>query len=175
MVRTALVSVISFAFFSSAALSQAQTFGDWAVDKSTSATTLAALTVNDSGDVFGQFCFLGEGSCVWIIALTTGCKEGTKAPVVVNSDAGAVQLEITCGGQLPPGAYGYGYVFTNFDQVDNLVKAATRVGFAIPLEADQFGVVRFSLRGASAAISAMRAAGERRIKPPIRGTRDEKL
>jgi hypothetical protein len=151
---------------------QAQSFGDWFAETQ-SRTALYAASINDSGNVFGQFCFLGEGSCVWLVALKTGCQKGDKYPVLANSDAGAVHLEVYCDGQLESGLYRY--AFTTFDPVENLVKQSARIGFALPLQEDEFRVVRFNLRGALAAISAMRAAAESRTKPATRGTRDERM
>lgn len=155
-----------------ASAAHAQTFGDWFVDTK-GPTALYAASVNDSGHVFGQFCFPGADSCVWLIGLQTGCEKGAQYPVLANSDAGAVHLKMFCDGQLDSGKYRY--VFTDFDEVDDLVRQATRIGFALPLQEDQFRVVRFNVRGAAAALSVMRGATQRRITPTQRGTRDEKM
>jgi len=174
MARTVLVCLVAFAVLAGEATTDAQTFGDWYVDTAPKGNAaLYAISVNDSGNVFGQFCFPNAGSCAWLIGLKTACKSGDQYPVLANSDAGAVQLEVLCDDQLANGLYRY--AFTDFEKVDNLVRQSGRVGFALPLQQDQFQVVRFNLRGASAALSAMRTAAERKITPAPRGTRDQKM
>jgi uncharacterized protein YqjF (DUF2071 family) len=139
---------------------------------------MCAGTLNDSGALFGEFCFPESGSCVWLLGMSTICKEGDKYPVLANSDAGSEHLEIYCDQQLDDGLYRY--VFANFDAVDDLVKKGTRIGFAIPLQVDQFKVVRFLLNGATPAITSMREIAEKKvnpqkIKPKKNGTSDQYL
>jgi hypothetical protein len=153
-------------------LAHAQTFGSWFVGTKRS-DFLYALSINDSGNVLGQFCYPGDGSCIWLIALKTGCQKGDHHPVLANSDAGSVHLDVLCDGQLESGLFRY--AFTNFDQVDNIVRQGTRVGFALPLQKDEFRVVRFDLSEAASALATMRAAAEKKTLPVRRGTRDEKL
>jgi hypothetical protein len=150
-------------------VSSAQTIGNWFTELK-SATGLYAATINDSGALFGQFCYPAEGNCIWLIGMSTGCDKGDKYPVLANSDAGAQQLELLCDGRLESGLYRY--VFLNFDAVDAIARKGTRIGIAIPLQADQFRVVRFQLNGATQAIDVMRAASERRVKPASKTTRD---
>ena len=139
---------------------QVQSFGEWVADRS----SLYAGSVNDSGHVFAQFCFATEGSCVWLVALSQACEQDSEYSVLANSDAGAVHLRVRCQGQLEGGRYRY--VFTDFSEIDNIVRRnSSLVGFAIPLQSGEFVVVRFKLRGAVAAIDAMRAAAERRATP----------
>jgi hypothetical protein len=168
------VSLVVFAVLAGVSVTEAQTFGDWHVEtKPDGATALYAVTVNDSGNAFGQFCFPNSSSCVWLITLKTACKSGDEYAVLANSDTGAVQLEVLCNDQLPSGQYRY--AFTDFEKVDLLVKQSLRVGFALPLQQDQFHVVRFKIRGAGAALSAMRAAAEKQARPVTSGTRDENI
>jgi hypothetical protein len=171
-VCTVVPTLVVLLAFTGILQAAAQSYGDWFVETS-KATYFYAVSVNDSGNVLGQFCFPGDGSCIWLIGMKPSCKSGARYPVLANSDAGAVHLEVLCDGQLESGLYRY--AFTSFDNVDNMVRQSSRVGFAIPLEEDQFRVVRFNTRGGAAALSAMRSAAERRTKPVGRGTRDEKL
>jgi len=67
------------------------------------------------------------------------------------------------------------YAFTNFDQVDKIIQQSSRVGFAIPMQDDEFRVVRFNVRGATRAISAMSEAAAKRSKAVPRNTRDKRL
>jgi hypothetical protein len=151
---------------------QSQTFGNWFSDTK-SRDCLYAATVNDSGNLLGQFCYPGADACIWMLGMQTGCTKGNVYPVLVNSDSGSYTLEIVCDGQLEGGLYRY--AFTNFDLVDDLVNKADRIAFAVPLQQDNFRVIRFDLDGATKAIAFMRAAGEARAKPARSGTRDQTL
>src|SRR6266487_6084065 len=150
----------------------AEDFGDWTVDIN-NPTIFSVATVNDSDHVFGQFCSVDEGSCLWLMYLGIACKTGDTYPVLANSDTGAVYLELQCNGPIKEG--GYIYAFTDFDQVENLVRKSKRVGFAFPMQEDEFQVVRFNLKGASAALSAMQEAAAEVSKPAPRTTRDQLL
>lgn len=172
MVRSVWLSAVVFTMLIRPTPARAEAFGDWFTDTS-GRTTVYAVSKNDGGNVFGQFCLLGEGSCVWAIGLETPCEKGETYAVLVNSDAGAVHLAVQCDGQLDGGLYKY--MFTVFDQVNRLVKQGTRLAFAIPIQNDEFRVVRFSLRGAPAALSVMRAAASMRMKPGSRVTRDDSI
>jgi len=150
----------------------AEDVGDWIVDVH-DPDVLSMATVNDSDHVFGQFCSLDDGSCLWLIHLGIACKKGDTYPVLANWDTGAVYLEVSCNGQLKEG--GYVYAFTNFDQVDKLVRQSKRVSFAFPMQEDEFQVVRFNLRGATTALSAMQEAAGKHSTPAPRSTRDQRL
>src|SRR5439155_9861759 len=76
----------------------AEDVGDWIVDVH-DPDVLSMATVNDSDHVFGQFCSLDEGSCLWLIHLGIACKKGDTYPVLANWDTGAVYLEVSCNGQ----------------------------------------------------------------------------
>src|SRR5262245_41820124 len=175
MVRSLLSASMFLAILAGAPVIQAQTMGAWYVETKTSddSSPMYALTVNDSGNAFGQFCYAADGKCYWLIGLKTTCNPGDKYPVLANSDAGSAQLEVLCMGPLSGGNL-HRYAFTDFDQIDGLVRESARVGFALPLQKDEFRVVRFNLHGAAAALSAMRSAAERQVRPTKRGTRDQK-
>jgi hypothetical protein len=139
----------------------AQVIGDWVVDvKSPSA--YSAVTMNDSGHTFGEFCDLEEGNCYWLIEMSSSCEEGAMSPVLANSDGSAVNLELLCMGRLEGG--NYAYAFTDFDEVDRLVRHSEKLGFAVPIAGDQFTMVKYNLRGTADALSIMRAATDKRFK-----------
>jgi hypothetical protein len=69
----------------------------------------------------------------------------------------------------------YRYAFTDFDSIDGLVAKSSKIGVALPLEGDQFRVIRFDLNGATKAVGSMRGVAERRTQPTRPGTRDEEL
>jgi len=155
-------------------LTGAETFGDWVVE--TKSEGAFAASMNDSGNAFGQFCNPAERVCFWVIALTQNCTENHRYPVLANSDAGAVPLQVVCRGYVSEGKYRY--VFTEFEAVDRIVRQGSqgsRIGFAIPLQGGDFIAVRFALRGAVSAIDKMRADAESRIPPSTSGTKDKRL
>jgi hypothetical protein len=173
MVRALFFSlVVGFVSLVGAPLVQAEVYGDWLAD-TTGRTTLYAASVNDDGNILGQFCTLAEGSCVWLIGLKASCQKGERHSVLANSQAGTLHLEVLCDGPLVGDLHRY--AFTNFDLVDALLKQSGRVGFAIPLQDDQFRIIRFSLRGASTALSVMRGIAEKKTEPVTEGARDDRM
>ncbi len=137
-------------------LARAEDFGKWTV-VTDDPTMMYAVVFNDSGALFGQYCYPEKGSCLWLISTSTSCEKDHKYPVLANSDGGAVPLTIQCQGSIGKGSdVKYAYVFTDFDEVTNLVKNATRIGFAVPLQSDQFKVVRFPVDGSAEALAALR-------------------
>jgi hypothetical protein len=153
--------------------------GDWRVGTTAGLDSLYAATINDSQNGLGQFCYPAQGSCLWLLTLPTMCTQGQAVPVLVNSDAGAYYLRLTCLDALPSGHYRY--VFSEFAEVDNVIRrAASQIGFAVALADGTFRVVRFSLRGALPALTAMRDAADKRVgtRPGpggLTGTRDQRL
>lgn len=138
-------------------LGVAATYADWEAFTDRAGACWSAATINGAREVFGQWCYADKGTCIWLIGITTQCDKGKNYPVLANSDVGAVQLEVQCLGKLQvTGAYEL--AFTKFEDIDNIARTASRVGFAIPLQAKQVRVVRFSLAGAVRALTAMREA-----------------
>lgn len=157
---------------------ESQIYGSWMFEKSDdNGGILFAATANDSGALLGEWCFVEANSCVWLLAMKTRCVEGSKYPVLANSDAGAAQLEVVCNAKLDNGLYRY--VFDDFEGVEQLVKEGLRVGFAVPLEEDQFRVVRFNLDGSNLVlnllekeVSDMAGSANDAAKPSVDSTRD---
>ena len=140
-----------------------------------------AATLNDSGSVLGQWCYFASGNCLYLIGMTSRCDGDKPYPVLANSDAGAQTLQIKCGGPFVDGngVTRYRYMFTDFDAIDSIVRKATNVGFAMPLQDGHFNVVRFTLNSSNAEIDSMRAAALARMNAaPKQGhtdTHDVKL
>lgn len=139
-------------------IAKSETAGSWFYE--TNGDTPYAGTVNDSGNIFGQWCFPSEGSCIYLIALATRCDENSDYPVLINSDSGASSATLICRGKLEGGNL-YRYAFSNFDAIDRAVRASKRIGIATPLEGDQFRVFRFSLDGASPSLKILRDIAEK--------------
>ena|SRR5258705_12849485 len=153
---------------------QTQTFGAWKVSTDKSAYAWAG-TINESGHVFGQFCDFSDGSCRWVVGMGTGCNPGDRYPVLVNSNEGSEGMEVSCQGELAGTPGTYTYAFTDFDEVTSHMAKGGRIGIAIPLNGDQFRVVRFDLTGAPAAIASMRALASSKTRATRQGTRDTRL
>ena len=173
MPRTISAALLAFIIVcGSSAYGQVQAFGDWKVDLS-DPSLYAAVTVNDSNHEFGQYCFFDkDSSCNWFLAMDTSCIDGSKYAVLANADGEALYLEVLCLGEIKGG---YAYAFTDFDKVDKLIRASKQVGFAVPLQGDEFAVVRWNLNGATNALSAMRTAAEKRSKSIPKNTRDSTI
>lgn len=151
---------------------QAQEIGNWHIETKSN-EYLYAVTINDSGALLGQYCFLKDGSCAWLLGMNTSCNKGDSYPVLVNSDAGALHLKVYCDGQLDSGSHRY--VFTEFDAIDDAVKKSAKIGFAVPLQSDQFKVVRFLTNGSVSALSIMRTTAEKKTATGSTGTTDLEL
>ena len=145
----------------------------WTTGVTDSKDTLYAATVNDSGNVFGEYCKVKDGSCVWLLGMSSACKEGDQYPVLANSDAGSVPVTVYCSAKIAE--IGFRYVFTDFKAIDSIVTEAIRVGFAVPLQGDQFRVLHFDLSGSTRAIKQLQAELQRRVPPKQPGTSDQVL
>lgn len=128
----------------------------WSIDDP---TAFYAGTENSAGQMLAQFCDTTEGSCVYVVGFDTTCDEGDPYPALVNSDAGTASIEFLCGGELDNGSNVM--LVKGFDQMDSFIRKAKRIGFALPMQGDEFKAVRFSLKGSVAAIDAMRKVAAR--------------
>lgn len=146
--------------------------GDWAYSLT---ETYYAATINDSGSAFGQWCDTDEASCFYMVAMKTRCDSDDAYPALINTDSGALSVKLICKGKHKERDL-YRYVISDFSKVDTLVKSGKRVGIAIPIDSDEFRVIRFSLDGASVAVTAMRSAVSASVNNPgRRDTRDKRL
>jgi hypothetical protein len=159
------------------AIAESAETGDWIYGVSDNRATFYAFTTNDSGSVFGEWCSASTGKCLWMVGMTASCNEESSAyPILANADGGAGPVSIICGGKLENTDF-YRYQFSSWKDLEALLKDATQIGFAIPLKAGQFRVVRFSLNGLTAAVSRMehQAASIQRNGPPKPSTEDTVL
>lgn len=124
-------------------------FGEWTVNVTDNKQWVYGATSNDSGSVFGEYCSLETGKCNWLLGLDKRCTSDASYPVLANSKAGSAQLTVVCAGPVSNNnqAPFYQYVFTDWKTLESLIKNSDRVGFAFPMQADQFIVVRFSMNG----------------------------
>ena len=113
-----------------------------------------AATQNAAGQVLMQMCDPADGTCFYVVGFDTTCDEGDSYPALLNSDAGTASIELLCSGKVDSGSNVM--LVKDFEQVDNIIREATRIGFALPMKGDEFKAVRFSLKGSVNAIEAMR-------------------
>lgn len=153
-------------------VAQENRWGAWTAGLSEDRQSSYAGTVNDSGNLLAQYCFLSSGNCVYLLAMPTSCKDGNRYPVLVNSDVGSFSTEIVCGGPLDGR---FRYLFSNFEMINSAVRDAARIGFAVPLSGDNFRVTRFDLNGSRQALSRSLDLLSRRQGGGTRqqGTRDQ--
>ncbi len=124
-----------------------------------------AATLNSSEHIIGQYCYLESGNCMYMVGIGITCEEGYETPALINSNKGAVQIKLVCAHKYEDQNVLF---ITPFDDIDNIIRQASHIRIAVPMENDQFKVSRFSLSGSSYAIDLMRAAAERAVKekPP---------
>jgi hypothetical protein len=126
-------------------------FGDWTVGVISGDAGLYAATENDSGGMLGKYCYAEQAACLWLLVTDIKCDDGSRYPVLVNTDQGAASTDIVC--KLFKGLPRY--MFANFDEIDTLVNGATRVGIAFPMKNGLFQVSRFSMVGSARAVAFM--------------------
>lgn len=98
---------------------------------------------------------------MYIVGIGITCEEKHEYPALINSDAGSAQVTLICAHKYEGENV---LLVSGFDDIDRIVRAATRIGIAIPMENDQFKVSRFGLAGSTYAIDLMRAAAEAKMK-----------
>lgn len=127
-------------------------FGDWQVSYTDDKNWILAITINDSGNSFGKICQLSKGKCYWTFTASFPCKIGdTGFPLLANANEdGAASVDVVCSGKT--GDDSYRYIFTNWKAIESLIQKSTRIGFAVPMQSDNFTVVRFSLDGMAKSI-----------------------
>lgn len=148
--------------------------GDW-VWYTDDPTSYYAATANSAGQVLMQLCDLEDGNCVYAVGFETRCDEGDTHPALVNTDQSAASIELHCGKRLDDGSNLM--LVGDFDQLDGILRKASRIGFALPMQGDEFKAIRFSLKGSVTALDRMRrlAASGDAARPDVRNTRDSEV
>ena len=121
-----------------------------------------AMTVNEAGHILGQYCYFENSTCLYLIDMGINCDEGHEYPSLINSSAGSSMVNLVCSHKTKEGKYVM--AINSFDDIDRVIRSATRIGFAVPLADGQFKVSRFSLSGSVKAIDRMLAAAQKRVE-----------
>jgi hypothetical protein len=92
---------------------QSKQFKKWTVAAGQNGSVFAA-TINDSGGIFGQYCFPESGACYYLVALSSSCEKDGKYSVLANTDQGTAYLEMSCFGPLENSGL-HQYVLNDFE------------------------------------------------------------
>lgn len=134
-----------------AASSSAQTMvGKWQVD-TRSEDLRVAKTYNDDGTGAGVLCT--SVGCSAFLTADRKCDENVSYPILSNSSVGSETFKASC---ITIAKKQY-LLLDNLDMAIRLFNSGGIVGFALPLDAGQFYVVRFSTEGAHDAIQSVQA------------------
>lgn len=159
-----VLKLLLFLIFSATSCFAAETvkFKDWEVGAGDG--FVYAGTMNKNNNLLGQFCYGEDEGCYYIVTFDAACNPGDTYPVLINSNLGASSKQVVCDTELSEqGLYKY---YIAYEEIDDLVQTAKSIGFAIPMQSDQFKAVRFSLDGASDAIDFMHNVVEQATEPP---------
>ncbi|AZT83650.1 hypothetical protein EHN06_08915 [Marinobacter sp. NP-4(2019)] len=126
---------------------------DWMWDASGQEFAYAA-TSTDGGRILGQYCYYNQDSCVYVVTLGITCEQGSEYPALVNSNVGAIEVQLICGHKAATDENAF--FIKPFTEIDNAVRQASNIGFAIAMKSGRFKVTRFSLSGSTYAIESMR-------------------
>lgn len=137
------------------AQNQQASVGEWTLGLSPDKTPYA-FVLNDSGNIFGQWCTSEDDTCRWMVATRDKCSEEAATPVVLNSKGGSIGAVLHCSGTVTlAGKKYYKMVLTEFAQVEKMVKENSRLGIAIPYIDEGFNVMRFNISGGAEAMRRM--------------------
>ena len=129
------------------ALDYEKVFGDWFVVKSSDGADLIATTINDAGGYIGFRCFSSTQKCVHVVSVNTTCTDGSYYPILINSDYSSMAMDVLCS----KNGEKYELILMKFDEIHQILRGGTYIGFAIPMGSGLFKVSRFSLSGSGSA------------------------
>jgi len=160
MIKFAKISIVFLSLtFAGHAFAETGVSRDW-VWNTDEENFYFAITTNSAEHILGQYCYIAKSTCFYVVSLDITCEHGSTYPAMVNSDKGADHIVLKCvheyNGQNILAIYG-------FDKIDELVRTASHLGIAVPMENDKFKIIRFSLIGSSDAIDHMRDAAKKAI------------
>jgi hypothetical protein len=164
-----VIAVLALALLAFPGLAQTKYSKDWMWNTDDTSGYYAA-TANESGRILGQYCYLSDNTCIYTVSFGITCEEGDKHPVLVNSNTGVLSVDIICGHKMS--ANENAFYITPFDAIDNTVRNASTIGFALAMESGRFKVVRFSLAGSTYAIESMLDEVAKRFSQDGGGARD---
>jgi hypothetical protein len=152
---------------------------DWVFEPMSGGGAIAR-TNNDSGSVLGIVCLKYQDCYVYFSAGST-CEPGSKYPMLLNSDEGAMPVTGTCT-DISAASNKRQFV-QSLDPFDKITAAMLHnhwMGVAVPMANGQFKVSRFSLEGSNETFAEVSkalpaTAGTPGEKRPVKANADEVL
>jgi hypothetical protein len=126
-----------------------------------------AATLNSAERVLGQYCYLHSGICLYIVDIGITCNKGHKYPALINSNTGSAFVTLICGNKFREHNV---LAISKFDDIDRIVRHATRLGVAIGMQNGLFKVTRFNLAGSAYAIGSMRQAVQEKVTSGLKNS-----
>jgi len=164
-IRSAVFLLSALLVYLSPAAFAQEKFGDWVVSAPNGEDFIFAATGNESGRVLAHSCDFRTGDCMWTLTMNMECEQDHVFAILTNVDQGAEHLSLMCiGPNREPNQYTY--AFTDFEQIDHIIRNSGKISFAIPLESGEFQVSRFNIKGASAAVAKIEEIVTKRSKAP---------
>lgn len=115
--------------------------------------------VNESRNLFGQWCNKEADACFWVLATQRSCESGVNVPGVINTDAGSASISMRCmSTTVLDGKLYHRLVLSSFDTVRSALQGQNRFALAMPIQDISFAVLRFDTTGADAALSRLDSA-----------------
>lgn len=136
-----------------------------------------AYVVNESRNIFGQWCNKDADACFWILATQRGCETGVDVPGLINADSASASISMRCMGTITlEGKVYHRLVLSPFDTVRNSLQGQKRIALAVPMQDISFAVLRFNTTGADTAINRLEAAKRLYFETnDKKSTRDQRL
>lgn len=116
-------------------------------------------TVNDSGNMLGQWCNKDADACFWMLATQRSCDNGIDVPGILNTENGAVSITLKClSSTVLGGKLYHRLVLSPFDTVRTALQGQKRIAIATPMQDVSYTVTRFNTTGVDVAISRIDTA-----------------
>lgn len=125
--------------------------GDWLVNKKISGVQIANVSTESGQATAGILCFVSTNSCIAYLHTGNKCEIGATIPMMINSPVGAFHITTECK-DMPGTPSGFINVVNEFGNAKEAFESGGEVGFVIPLKSGEFRALRFSTKGAVAAI-----------------------
>lgn len=151
-----IFALIALCFSTSSFSQNVVNIGDWTVNKSMEGIRIAS-TATGEGSVVGILCNEASGNCfAYVIFNNIACEIRATYSLMINSAVGAYPVTTACS-QIEGSDLKNLQVFNEFERVKMALESGGDVGFVMPLASGQFRVIRFSTKGATAAIKSAMA------------------
>lgn len=140
------------------------TFDDWVVVNAddNSGDVIAATSTDSTGkELLAYRCFVKSQECLHVLLVESSCEADAEYPMLLNAATGASMVTGVCSKVKSSDQL----LLKPYELLRKQLKSGTGLlGFAVPMQSGSFRVLRFSLKGSTAAS----AAAERLIQERVR-------